>query len=87
MSCHEDVQVSNGCNWQTIETLDSRCSTYNGKSFSHVTITRHVLQIIELTLSKLLCYVKMLASDEEKFERWRSTMTETSPTLSTGIWC
>ena len=52
---------------------------------SHITRTRHVHQIIALTLSKLvrnafLCENAGLP-DEEKFERWRSTMTETSPTF------
>ena len=52
---------------------------------SNITRTRHVHQIIALTLSKLqrnafLCENAGLP-DEEKFERWHATMTETSPTF------
>ena len=81
-------KILNGSGWTEILTEAEIATSGTVDSFlksSHVTRTRHVHQISALTLSKLQkdAFLGENAGllDEEKFEKWRVTMTETSPTF------
>ena len=83
----------NGSGWTEILTEAEIATSGTVDSFlksSHITRTRHVHQISALTLSKLQkdAFLGENAGllDEEKFEKWRVTMTETSPTCTFKYW-